>query len=69
VPRPEAANEDDACLLYLRFVAAAATTELLANAANLRALARLRCPFNIPLGFYGLWRAARSRQSTLVPRA
>jgi len=55
VPRPGRA-EDDAYLLYLRFVAATNTTELLVAAADdLRTLARLRLPHNIPLGFHGLW--------------
>ena len=49
-------KEDDAYLLYLRFDAATNTTDLLvADAADLRPLARLRLPHNIPLGFHGLW--------------
>lgn len=61
VPRPTPPGgprgpEDDAYLLYLRFVAASGTTELVvADAADLRPLARLRLPHNIPLGFHGLW--------------
>ncbi|WP_375417411.1 carotenoid oxygenase family protein [uncultured Hymenobacter sp.] len=50
------AAEDDGYLLYLRFTAPAGPTELLvADAADLRPLARLRLPHNIPLGFHGLW--------------
>ena len=52
-------QEDDAYLLYLRFAAPTATTELVvADAADLRTLARFRLPHNIPLGFHGLWQPA-----------
>ncbi|MGI4737428.1 MAG: carotenoid oxygenase family protein [Janthinobacterium lividum] len=48
--------EDDAYLAYLRFDAATNATDLLvADAADLRTLAHLRLPHNIPLGFHGLW--------------
>ena len=50
------AREDDAYLVYLRFAAASMSTELVvADAADLRTLARLQLPHNIPLGFHGLW--------------
>jgi all-trans-8'-apo-beta-carotenal 15,15'-oxygenase len=56
VPRSGPVAEDDGYLVYLRFVAASATTELVvAEAADLRLVARLRLPHNIPLGFHGLW--------------
>ena len=57
VPRPGPdAPEDDGYLVYLRFDAATQTTDLVvADAANLQLLARLRLPHNIPLGFHGLW--------------
>ena len=49
-------SEDDGYLVYLRFAASSCTTELIvADAADLRTLARLRLPHNIPLGFHGLW--------------
>ncbi|GGF21797.1 carotenoid oxygenase family protein [Hymenobacter cavernae] len=49
-------REDDAYLVYLRFAAPTRTTDLIvADAADLRTLARLRLPHNIPLGFHGLW--------------
>lgn len=55
----EAPREDDGYLLYLRFTAPAGSTELVvADAADLRTLARLRLPHNIPLGFHGLWQPA-----------
>ncbi|WP_375436958.1 carotenoid oxygenase family protein [uncultured Hymenobacter sp.] len=62
VPRTElnqnaSCAEDDGYLIYLRFSASSCTTELIvADAADLRTLARLRLPHNIPLGFHGLWR-------------
>jgi len=50
------AREDDGYLVYLRFEAATNTTDLLvADAADLRTLARLRLPHNIPMGFHGMW--------------
>lgn len=50
--------EDDGYLVYLRFTAPTGPTELIvADAADLRPLARLRLPHNIPLGFHGLWLA------------
>lgn len=53
------AREDDGYLTYLRFDARTQTTDLLvADAADLRPLARLRLPHNIPLGFHGLWQPA-----------
>jgi all-trans-8'-apo-beta-carotenal 15,15'-oxygenase len=56
VPRPGSTAEDDAWLVYLRFHEPSQTTDLLvADAANLQTLARLRLPHNIPLGFHGLW--------------
>lgn len=56
VPRPGATAEDDAWLLYLRFHAPSETTDLIvADAADLQTVARLRLPHNIPLGFHGLW--------------
>jgi all-trans-8'-apo-beta-carotenal 15,15'-oxygenase len=61
IPRPDAAGkpslrEDDGYLVYLRFSAPSATTELVvAKADDLRTVARLRLPHNIPLGFHGLW--------------
>jgi all-trans-8'-apo-beta-carotenal 15,15'-oxygenase len=59
VPRrtgPPHPAEDDGYLAYLRFDAATSTTDLLvADAAHLRTLARLRLPHNIPLGFHALW--------------
>jgi all-trans-8'-apo-beta-carotenal 15,15'-oxygenase len=56
-PSPQ---EDDGYLAYLRFDAATSTTDLVvADAADLRLLARLRLPHNIPLGFHGLWQEAR----------
>ena len=62
VPRPATAGhpaaEDDGYLVYLRFDASTQTTDLVvADAASLRLLARLRLPHNIPLGFHGLWQA------------
>jgi all-trans-8'-apo-beta-carotenal 15,15'-oxygenase len=57
VPRAATA-EDDGYLVYLRFEATTNTTDLLvADAADLRLIARLRLPHNIPLGFHGLWQA------------
>ena len=54
--RAAAAREDDGYLAYLRYDATTSTTDLLvADAADLRTLARLRLPHNIPLGFHGLW--------------
>lgn len=48
--------EDDAWLLYLRYHAPSRTTDLIvADAADLQPVARLRLPHNIPLGFHGLW--------------
>ena len=62
VPRPDSRAEDDAWLLYLRFHAPSQTTDLIvADATNLRPLARLRLPHNIPLGFHGLWLPAATR--------
>ncbi len=56
VPRPGATAEDDAWLLYLRFDAPSRTTDLLiTDAADLRTVARLQLPHNIPLGFHGTW--------------
>ncbi len=56
VPRPGSSREDDGYLVYLRFDATAQTTDLIvADAADLRLLARLRLPHNIPLGFHGMW--------------
>ena len=61
VPRRDSAGqpsprEDYGYLVYLRFNADTSTTDLLvADAADLRPLARLRLPHNIPLGFHGLW--------------
>lgn len=56
VPRPGAAAEDDAWLLYLLFDAPSQTTDLVvADAADLQTVARLRLPHNIPLGFHGMW--------------
>lgn len=61
VPRPQpngrgSTAEDDAYLLFLFFDAPTQTTDLLvADAASLETLARLRLPHNIPLGFHGLW--------------
>ncbi|GAB3635753.1 carotenoid oxygenase family protein [Hymenobacter arcticus] len=56
VPRANSQAEDDGYLAYLRFDATTSTTDLLvADAADLRTLARLRLPHNIPLGFHGLW--------------
>ena len=63
VPRPPVGGgssrlEDDAYLVYLQFVASTCTTEVVvADAATLRTLARLRLPHNIPLGFHGVWLA------------
>lgn len=55
-PGPPGAPEDDGYLVYLRFDTATKTTDLVvADAADLRLLARLRLPHNIPLGFHGLW--------------
>lgn len=59
VPRPGSTREDDGYLVYLRFDATAQTTDLLvADAADLHLLARLRLPHNIPLGFHGMWQPA-----------
>ncbi len=56
VPRPDSTAEDDAWLLYLRYDSPTQTTDLVvADAANLQRIARLRLPHNIPLGFHGLW--------------
>lgn len=56
VPRPGSTAEDDAYLLFLLFDAPSQTTDLVvADAGDLRTLARLRLPHNIPLGFHGLW--------------
>ncbi len=61
VPRPRldgpgSTAEDDAWLLYLLFDAPTQTTDLMiADAADLSTVARLRLPHNIPLGFHGLW--------------
>jgi all-trans-8'-apo-beta-carotenal 15,15'-oxygenase len=45
--------------VYLRYAAPTNTTELVvADAADLRTLARLRLPHNIPMGFHGLWQPA-----------
>ena len=62
VPRPNSVAEDDAWLLYLRFDATTGTTNLIvADAATLALVARLRLPHNIPLGFHGLWMPSGSR--------
>lgn len=62
VPRPGSLAEDDAWLLYLRFHGPSQTTDLIvADAADLRTLARLRLPHTIPLGFHGLWLPAATR--------
>jgi all-trans-8'-apo-beta-carotenal 15,15'-oxygenase len=64
IPHPTPANgptpaEDDGYLVYLRYAAPTNTTELVvADAADLRTLARLRLPHNIPMGFHGLWQPA-----------
>jgi all-trans-8'-apo-beta-carotenal 15,15'-oxygenase len=59
IPKENATAEDDAYLVYLRFDARTTTTDLIvADAADLRLLARLGLPHNIPLGFHGLWQAA-----------
>lgn len=51
--------EDDGYLVYLRYAAATNTTDLVvADAADLHLVARLRLPHNIPLGFHGLWQPA-----------
>jgi len=67
VPRrtgPPHPAEDDGYLAYLRFDAATSTTDLLvADAADLRTLAHLRLPHNIPLGFHGLWQEGPSATS------
>ena len=56
VPRPDSVAEDDAWLLYLLFDARTQTTDLVvADAASLNTVARLRLPHNIPLGFHGMW--------------
>lgn len=56
VPRPGSVAEDDAWLLYLLFDDRIQTTDLLvADAASLNTVARLRLPHNIPLGFHGMW--------------
>ena len=56
VPRPGSTAEDDGYLVYLRYSAPDDATDLLvADAADLRPLARLRLPHHIPLGFHGLW--------------
>ena len=56
VPRPRSTTEDDAWLLYLRHHVPSQTTDLIvADAVDLRPIARLRLPHNIPLGFHGLW--------------
>lgn len=58
IPRQPGGAEDDAYLTYLRYDAPTNTTDLLvADAATLAPLARLRLPHNIPLGFHGLWLA------------
>ncbi|RYY13056.1 MAG: lignostilbene alpha-beta-dioxygenase, partial [Cytophagaceae bacterium] len=58
IPRQAGGAEDDAYLAYLRYDAPTNTTDLLvADAATLTTLARLRLPHNIPLGFHGLWLA------------
>ena len=58
IPRQPSEAEDDAYLTYLRYDAQADATDLLvADAATLAPLARLRLPHNIPLGFHGLWLA------------
>ena len=58
VPRPGSRAEDDGYLVYLRYSAPDEATDLLvADAADLRPLARLRLPHHIPLGFHGLWQA------------
>ncbi|OGX84156.1 carotenoid oxygenase family protein [Hymenobacter coccineus] len=52
-PKPA---EDDGYLVYLRYSAPDDATDLIvADAADLRLLARLRLPHNIPLGFHGMW--------------
>jgi all-trans-8'-apo-beta-carotenal 15,15'-oxygenase len=62
VPRPGSTSEDDAWLLYLLFDDRTATTDLIvADAARLDTIARLRLPHNIPLGFHGLWMPDGSR--------
>ncbi len=64
-PRPDGPSsiaEDDAWLLYLRFDGRSKTTDLIvADAADLRTVARLRLPHNIPLGFHGMWLGADAR--------
>lgn len=58
VPRPGSRAEDDAWLLYLLFDDRTQTTDLVvADAATLKTVARLRLPHNIPLGFHGMWLA------------
>ncbi|MBW3129774.1 carotenoid oxygenase family protein [Hymenobacter profundi] len=48
--------EDEGHVLYLRFDATSNRTELLvADAATLATVARLRLPHHIPLGFHGIW--------------
>lgn len=48
--------DDDAYLLYLRYDSLSQTTDLVvADAADLHLIARLRMPHNIPLGFHGMW--------------
>ena len=56
VPRPNSTAEDDGYLVYLRYSAPDDATDLIvADAADLRLLARLRLPHHIPLGFHGMW--------------
>jgi all-trans-8'-apo-beta-carotenal 15,15'-oxygenase len=56
VPRPGSTVEDDAWLLYLLFDDRTQATDLVvADAASLATVARLRLPHNIPLGFHGMW--------------
>ncbi len=56
VPAPEGRTEDEGWLLYTLFDAEQQKTELvIADAANLSTLATARLPYNIPLGFHGLW--------------
>ncbi|MEJ7658845.1 MAG: carotenoid oxygenase family protein [Hymenobacter sp.] len=51
VPRPSSTAEDDGYLVYLRYSAPDDATDLLvAGAADLRPLARLRLPHHIPAG-------------------
>lgn len=56
VPKPHAQKEDEGWLLSLLFDSEKVMTKLLImDAQNLKVLASLQLPHNVPLGFHGTW--------------